>query len=108
MPTRHTVSDYYAQLAEIEANTALPPAAKATLVRFFRDLIRQEEEPSGSPMSTNTFMRRIASTLSVPYKSSSHLLRYSTPTSQKARSRTRRSGRTSTGSTRRRNRNGSH
>jgi hypothetical protein len=83
MPVDRTLAGYRTQLAAVQAEPGLDPRVRATLIRFFQDLIRQEGRTS-TPLRSSE-VRRIL----------------------KSRSSSRRTARAGSGSSRRKTRSGS-
>jgi hypothetical protein len=53
MPVDPTLAGYRTQLAAVQAEPGLDPRVRATLIRFFQDLIRQEERSSTKSRSSS-------------------------------------------------------
>lgn len=66
MQVDRTLTGYRAQLAAVRAEPNLPTRVRATLIRFFQDLIRQEEANTTSPLRSSDLRRALKS------RSSSH------------------------------------
>ena len=87
MPVDRTLAGYRTQLAAVQAEPGVDPRVRATLTRFFQDLIRQEERTS-TPLRSSEVRR---------------ILKSRSSSSQ----RRRRTARAGSGSSRRKTRSGS-